>query len=158
MIETVVPEDVRPKFKPVGKIDLDGLKKKKKPAVVEPAETPVVQEGPAKPEPENKQAEVEKTEVKTEEAPVQQPQVEEKQEPKQPEIKAEELKPEPMEEEKKQQSVQENKEDEVFKIRPTEILKSKINVVGQIDLAALNQFYPPEEKIERGEEKEERKG
>ena len=142
VIETVVPEDVRPKFKPVGKIDLDGLKKKKKPAVVEPAETPVVQEGPAKPEPENKQAEVEKTEVKTEEAPVQQPQVEEKQEPKQPEIKAEELKPEPMEEEKKQQSVQENKEDEVFKIRPTEF-KSKINVVGQIDLAALNQSTRP---------------
>ena len=158
VIETVVPEDVRPKFKPVGKIDLDGLKKKKKPAVVEPAETPVVQEGPAKPEPENKQAEVEKTEVKTEEAPVQQPQVEEKQEPKQPEIKAEELKPEPMEEEKKQQSVQENKEDEVFKIRPTEF-KSKINVVGQIDLAALNQSTRPkkkskEEKKKEGEEKD----
>ena len=158
VIETVVPEDVRPKFRPVGKIDLDGLKKKKKPAVVEPAETPVVQEGPAKPEPENKQAEVEKTEVKTEEAPVQQPQVEEKQEPKQPEIKAEELKPEPMEEEKKQQSVQENKEDEVFKIRPTEF-KSKINVVGQIDLAALNQSTRPkkkskEEKKKEGEEKD----
>ena len=153
VIETVVPEDVRPKFKPVGKIDLDGLKKKKKPAVVEPAETPVVQEGPAKPEPENKQAEVEKTEVKTEEAPVQQPQVEEKQEPKQPEIKAEELKPEPMEEEKKQQSVQENKEDEVFKIRPTEF-KSKINVVGQIDLAALNQSTRPKKKSK--EEKKER--
>ena len=161
VIETVVPEDVRPKFKPVGKIDLDGLKKKKKPAVVEPAETPVVQEGPAKPEPENKQAEVEKTEVKTEEAPVQQPQVEEKQEPKQPEIKAEELKPEPMEEEKKQQSVQENKEDEVFKIRPTEF-KSKINVVGQIDLAALNQSTRPkkkskeEKKTERDEKDKQR--
>ena len=157
VIETVVPEDVRPKFKPVGKIDLDGLKKKKKPAVVEPAETPVVQEGPAKPEPENKQAEVEKTEVKTEEAPVQQPQVEEKQEPKQPEIKAEELKPEPMEEEKKQQSVQENKEDEVFKIRPTEF-KSKINVVGQIDLAALNQSTRPKKKSkeEKKEEREEK--
>ena len=153
MIETVVPEDVRPKFKPVGKIDLDGLKKKKKPAVVEPAETPVVQEGPAKPEPENKQAEVEKTEVKTEEAPVQQPQVEEKQEPKQPEIKAEELKPEPMEEEKKQQSVQENKEDEVFKIRPTEF-KSKINVVGQIDLAALNQSTRPKKKSKEEKKKE----
>ena len=153
VIETVVPEDVRPKFKPVGKIDLDGLKKKKKPAVVEPAETPVVQEGPAKPEPENKQAEVEKTEVKTEEAPVQQPQVEEKQEPKQPEIKAEELKPEPMEEEKKQQSVQENKEDEVFKIRPTEF-KSKINVVGQIDLAALNQSTRPKKKSKEGKKKE----
>ena len=157
VIETVVPEDVRPKFKPVGKIDLDGLKKKKKPAVVEPAETPVVQEGPAKPEPENKQAEVEKTEVKTEEAPVQQPQVEEKQEPKQPEIKAEELKPEPMEEEKKQQSVQENKEDEVFKIRPTEF-KSKINVVGQIDLAALNQSTRPKKKSkeEKNKEREEK--
>ena len=153
VIETVVPEDVRPKFKPVGKIDLDGLKKKKKPAVVEPAETPVVQEGPAKPEPENKQAEVEKTEVKTEEAPVQQPQVEEKQEPKQPEIKAEELKPEPMEEEKKQQSVQENKEDEVFKIRPTEF-KSKINVVGQIDLAALNQYTRPKKKSKEEKKKE----
>ena len=153
VIETVVPEDVRPKFKPVGKIDLDGLKKKKKPAVVEPAETPVVQEGPAKPEPENKQAEVEKTEVKTEEAPVQQPQVEEKQEPKQPEIKAEELKPEPMEEEKKQQSVQENKEDEVFKIRPTEF-KSKINVVGQIDLDALNQSTRPKKKSKEEKRKE----
>ena len=153
VIETVVPEDVRPKFKPVGKIDLDGLKKKKKPAVVEPAETPVVQEGPAKPEPENKQAEVEKTEVKTEEAPVQQPQVEEKQEPKQPEIKAEELKPESMEEEKKQQSVQENKEDEVFKIRPTEF-KSKINVVGQIDLAALNQSTRPKKKSKEEKKKE----
>ena len=153
VIETVVPEDVRPKFKPVGKIDLDGLKKKKKPAVVEPAETPVVQEGPAKPEPENKQAEVEKTEVKTEEAPVQQPQVEEKQEPKQPEIKAEELKPEPMEEEKKQQSVQENKEDEVFKIRPTEF-KSKINVVGQIDLAVLNQSTRPKKKSKEEKKKE----
>ena len=153
VIETVVPEDVRPKFKPVGKIDLDGLKKKKKPAVVEPAETPVVQEGPAKPEPENKQAEVEKTEVKTEKAPVQQPQVEEKQEPKQPEIKAEELKPEPMEEEKKQQSVQENKEDEVFKIRPTEF-KSKINVVGQIDLAALNQSTRPKKKSKEEKKKE----
>ena len=153
VIETVVPEDVRPKFKPVGKIDLDGLKKKKKPAVVEPAETPVVQEGPAKPESENKQAEVEKTEVKTEEAPVQQPQVEEKQEPKQPEIKAEELKPEPMEEEKKQQSVQENKEDEVFKIRPTEF-KSKINVVGQIDLAALNQSTRPKKKSKEEKKKE----
>ena len=153
VIETVVPENVRPKFKPVGKIDLDGLKKKKKPAVVEPAEMPVAEEGPAKPEPENKQAEVAEPEVKIEEAPVQQPQVEEKEESKQPEIKAEELKPEPMEEEKKQQTVQENKEDEVFKIRPTEF-KSKINVVGQIDLAALNQSTRPKKKSKEEKKKE----
>ena len=153
VIETVVPEDVRPKFKPVGKIDLDGLKKKKKPAVVEPAEMPVAEEGPAKPEPENKQAEVAEPDVKIEEAPVQQPQIEEKEESKQPEIKAEELKPEPMEEEKKQQTVQENKEDEVFKIRPTEF-KSKINVVGQIDLAALNQSTRPKKKSKEEKKKE----
>ncbi len=153
VIETVVPEDVRPKFKPVGKIDLDGLKKKKKPAVVEPAETPVVQEGPAKPEPENKQAEVEKTEVKTEEAPVQQPQVEEKQEPKQPEIKAEELKPVEMEKEAPAAPVQEKEEDDIFKIRPTEF-KSKINVVGQIDLDALNQSTRPKKKSKEEKRKE----
>lgn len=92
-------------------------------------------------------------EVKIEEAPVQQPQVEEKEESKQPEIKAEELKPEPMEEEKKQQTVQENKEDEVFKIRPTEF-KSKINVVGQIDLAALNQSTRPKKKSKEEKKKE----
>ena len=155
VIETVVPEDVRPKFKPVGKIDLDTLKRKKKPAVVEPAEVPAAQEGPAKPEPENKEPEVEKVEkVETVEVPTsQQPQQIEKEETKQPEIKAEELKSAPMEEEKKQQTVQENKEDEVFKIRPTEF-KSKINVVGQIDLAALNQSTRPKKKSKEEKKKE----
>ena len=153
VIETVVPEDVRPKFKPVGKIDLDSLKRRKKPAVVEPAEVPVVQEGPAKPESENKKLEVEKVETKTEEPALQQLQIVEKEETKQPEMKAEELKPEPMEEGKKQQSVQENKEDEVFKIRPTEF-KSKINVVGQIDLAALNQSTRPKKKSKEEKKKE----
>lgn len=102
VIETVVPDDVRPKFKPVGKIDLDTLKRKKKPAVVEPAEVPAAQEGPAKPEPENKEPEVEKVEkVETVEVSTpQQPQQVEKEETKQPEIKAEELKSAPMEEEK----------------------------------------------------------
>ena len=155
VIETVVPDDVRPKFKPVGKIDLDTLKRKKKPAVVEPAEVPAAQEGPAKPEPENKEPEVEKVEkVETVEVPTpQQPQQVEKEETKQPEIKAEEMKSAPMEEEKKQQSVQENKEDEVFKIRPTEF-KSKINVVGQIDLAALNQSTRPKKKSKEEKKKE----
>lgn len=153
VIETVVPEDVRPKFKPVGKIDLDSLKRKKKPAVVEPAEVPASQEGPAKPEPENKEPEVKVAESKQEKAAPQQPQTVEKDETKQPEIKAEELKPEPMEEEKKQQTVQENKEDEVFKIRPTEF-KSKINVVGQIDLAALNQSTRPKKKSKEEKKKE----
>ena len=47
--------------------------------------------------------------------------------------------------------------DGVFKIRPTEF-KSKINVVGQIDLAALNQSTRPKKKSkeERRKEKEEK--
>ena len=62
MIDTVVPEEVRPRFKPVGKIDLDNLNKPKKakPAVAEPVEakeeaaqpeTPVVVEQQEKEEP-----------------------------------------------------------------------------------------------------------
>lgn len=39
------------------------------------------------------------------------------------------------------------KEDEIFKIRQPE-LGAKINVIGQIDLAALNQSTRPKKKIE----------
>lgn len=49
--------------------------------------------------------------------------------------------------------VQEKEEDDVFKIRPTEF-KSKINVVGQIDLAALNQSTRPKKKSKEEKRKE----
>lgn len=58
----------------------------------------------------------------------------------------EELKPEPMEKKKKRNlnsgHCTGKQEEEIFIIRPTEF-KSKINVVGQIDLAALNQSTRP---------------
>ena len=41
----------------------------------------------------------------------------------------------------------------MFKIRPTEF-KSKINVVGQIDLAALNQSTRPKKKTKEEKRKE----
>lgn len=68
------------------------------------------------------------------------------------------MKPERMEEEKKdnlkaEQTAQQNNGDEVFKIRPTEF-KSKINVVGQIDLAALNQSTRPKKKSKEEKRKE----
>ena len=160
-IETVVPEDVRPKFKPVGKIDLDSLNKKKKgkPAVVEPAvEQQVAQEMPAQPEPVQKEVEAEKAirlEPVVKEVKKPEPQ-EVKEEPKQPEIKAEDIKPEPMEEKKQENpdvQSETKREDEVFKIRPTEF-KSKINVVGQIDLAALNQSTRPKKKSKEEKRKE----
>lgn len=51
----------------------------------------------------------------------------------------------------------EKQEEEIFIIRPTEF-KSKINVVGQIDLAALNQSTRPKKKSkeERRKEREEK--
>ena len=49
--------------------------------------------------------------------------------------------------------VQEKEKDDVFKIRPTEF-KSKINVVGQIDLAALNQSTRPKKKSKEEKRKE----
>ena len=155
VIETVVPEDARPRFKPVGKIDLDNLNKKKvKPAVVEPAKEEkkeVVETA----EPVEKPAPVQVEEVTVAEVAHPQPQINEQQ--KQPEQeKAEDLIPDLMEEKKETpeaQTVQQDKEDEVFKIRPTEF-KSKINVVGQIDLAALNQSTRPKKKTKEEKRKE----
>lgn len=200
-IETRVPEDIRPKFKPVGKIDLDSLRKKKvKPAVVEPAEEPVksgketvktidettpvaaaeetpkavvpevapeVEAQPVAEQAQESTATV--SEVQIEELPktgqpeVNQPtrqQLTEKNEVQQqliqPVNRETDTKPIRMEEKKESQATEsvQRKEDEVFKIRPTEF-KSKINVVGQIDLAALNQSTRPKKKS-REEKKKER--
>ena len=196
-IETKVPEDIRPKFKPVGKIDLDSLRKKKgKPAVVEPAEEPVksrkevadtvveatpaiVAEEDPKPVavvtevqpvseqvqeatatvPEVQTEEMPKTEQPEEHQPARQQLQEEieEQQLKQPVNRETDTKSIRMEEEKKESQATESvqrKEEEVFKIRPTEF-KSKINVVGQIDLAALNQSTRPKKKS-REEKKKER--
>ena len=160
-IETVVPEDVRPKFKPVGKIDLDNLNKKKKvkPAVGKLAEEMQdTQETPAQPEPVKKVVEAEKaTRLEPVVEEVKKPETQEvKEESKQPEMKAEDIKPEPMEEKRQENpdvQSETKKEDEVFKIRPTEF-KSKINVVGQIDLAALNQSTRPKKKTKEEKRKE----
>ena len=199
VIKTVVPEDARPKFKPVGKIDLDKLNGRKTEKVEkEPEqkqEVPVVERPVVKPEV-KKELEKGESEVKKEEVvtppvsvvdptpvvaePVVMPEpvvetkpvevekvVEEvkKEEPKVVEtvpVKAEEHK-----EEKKVETAQAEvtpvaekapEDDGVFKIRQPE-LGAKINVIGQIDLAALNQSTRPkkkskEEKRREREEKE----
>lgn len=176
VLKTVVPEESRPKFKPVGKIDLDNLgKKPEKPAVVEPK--PVVPESKAEiVEPEVVEApQPVVEEVKEVPAPVKEEVVEAKKEvepvveEKKPEVKAEEPKPvvtEPAVEEKvvvtekaaepetdKSEEQPSEEGEDVFKIRPTEIV-SKINVVGQIDLAALNQTTRPKKKSKEEKKKE----
>ena len=165
VVKTVIPEEARPKLKQVGKIDLDNLNKKTAPKVVEPVAKvieqtpkaePVVEkvvERKETPQPEKETPKpVVVEEKKPEPAPT--PVLEEKKEPKIE--KTEEKTPQVKEMEKETPEaapVQEKEEDDVFKIRPTEF-KSKINVVGQIDLAALNQSTRPKKKSKEEKRKE----
>ncbi|MBQ8240717.1 MAG: translation initiation factor IF-2 [Bacteroides sp.] len=134
--------DLRPsaKFKPVGKIDLESLNKRPAaPKVEEPvkeaepevAQEPVVVEKPV----------VEEKKPEVVQVVVEKP-VEEKVEPQEV----------PMEKETSEKvNIQE--EDGVFKIRPTEF-KSGINVLGKIDLDALNQSTRPKKKSKEEKRKE----
>ena len=173
VVKTVIPEEARPKLKQVGKIDLDNLNKKTASKVVEPAAKvieqtpkaePVVEKVVERKETPQPQKETPKPVVVEEKKPESTPQpapapvLEEKKEPKIE--KTEEKTPQVKEMEKETPEaapVQEKEEDDVFKIRPTEF-KSKINVVGQIDLAALNQSTRPKKKSkeEKRKEREER--
>ena len=169
VVKTVIPEEARPKLKQVGKIDLDNLNKKTAPKVVEPVAKvieqtpkaePVVEkvvERTETPQPEKetpKPVVVEEKKPEPAPQPAPAPVLEEKKEPKIE--KTEEKTPQVKEMEKETPEaapVQEKEEDDVFKIRPTEF-KSKINVVGQIDLAALNQSTRPKKKSKEEKRKE----
>lgn len=169
VVKTVIPEEARPKLKQVGKIDLDNLNKKTAPKVVEPVAKvieqtpkaePVVEkvvERKETPQPEKetpKPVVVEEKKPEPAPQPAPAPVLEEKKEPKIE--KTEEKTPQVKEMEKETPEaapVQEKEEDDVFKIRPIEF-KSKINVVGQIDLAALNQSTRPKKKSKEEKRKE----
>ena len=166
--QTLEPEDVRPKLKPVGKIDLDALNRKSGKATAVPAPEQTLSAEAPKQTFSSPKEEVEKvvSEPTTTEEPkvnaaesiADSPITADKEPKEKNENKAEELKPERMEEEKKdnlkaEQTAQQDNGDEVFKIRPTEF-KSKINVVGQIDLAALNQSTRPKKKSKEEKRKE----
>ena len=169
VVKTVIPEEARPKLKQVGEIDLDNLNKKTAPKVVEPVAKvieqtpkaePVVEkvvERKETPQPEKetpKPVVVEEKKPEPAPQPAPAPVLEEKKEPKIE--KTEEKTPQVKEMEKETPEaapVQEKEEDDVFKIRPTEF-KSKINVVGQIDLAALNQSTRPKKKSKEEKRKE----
>ena len=133
--------DLRPsaKIKPVGKIDLDSLNKRHAaPKVEEPVK---VVEPEVVPEPEPVVPEPVK-EVKPEPAPevVVAP--------------VEEVEPQEVHMEKEtSEKINVQEEDGVFKIRPTEF-KSGINVLGKIDLDALNQSTRPKKKSKEEKRKE----
>ncbi len=159
MIETVVPEDTRPKFKQVGKIDLDSLNKKKKSKTVvagqtetekEEMEMPVVA---AEPVPEVKEEPVHEEALAEPVQPQYGSAVDEGAGQSGETLPEEEVKPVPEEEEQDEKPDEGTADDDVFKIRPTEF-KSKINVVGQIDLATLNQSTRPKKKSKEEKRKE----
>ena len=134
--------DLRPtaKFKPVGKIDLDSLNKR---PAAQKVEEPVKEAEP---------------EVAQEPVIVEQPVVEEKKPEVVQVVKPVEEKVEPQEvpmekETSEKVNIQETEEGGVFKIRPTEF-KSGINVLGKIDLDALNQSTRPKKKSKEEKRKE----
>ena len=193
VIKTVVPEDARPKFKPVGKIDLNKFNRKTdkeaasetkpqpqtevqpqtKPEAPKPAPAPVVEEKKveevvkpvvveakkeevvvpvSKPElvKEAQPVVVEQPKPVVEEKVVEEVKKEEQKVEAAPEIKEEKVESKPVVSEAAES---EKKDDDVFKIRQPEFV-SKINVIGQIDLAALNQSTRPKKKSKEEKRKE----
>ena len=193
VIKTVVPEDARPKFKPVGKIGLNKFNRKTdkeaasetkpqpqtevqpqtKPEAPKPAPAPVVEEKKveevvkpvvveakkeevvvpvSKPEPvkEAQPVVVEQPKPVVEEKVVEEVKKEEQKVEAAPEIKEEKVESKPVVSEAAES---EKKDDDVFKIRQPEFV-SKINVIGQIDLAALNQSTRPKKKSKEEKRKE----
>lgn len=176
-IKTVVPEDVRPKFKPVGKIDLDKLGQKPAPVrekekeeeeqpekmieekkVEEPV--PVVADTP-RPEPVAHQESQADSQTEADDTSEAQPAPVAGQEPVAVAESEEETKEgeatEPLSlsavEEEPEDREEPEEEEKVFKIHQPEFV-SKINVIGQIDLAALNQSTRPKKKSKEEKRKE----
>ena len=166
--KAVVPGDNLPKFKPIGKVDLESLKYPKQAVPISQTPEPEPEPEPM-PEPEPVEApqpepEVREPEPEQELEPEPEPQTEEKPAEEEPAASQEEPETpadEDEDEEEEPQSVEEQsakQEEEVFKIHH-EGLGTKINIIGQIDLAALNQSTRPrkkskEEKRREREEKE----
>ena len=172
-IKTVIPEDVRPKFKPVGKIDLDNLGKKpvveKEKEVEEQKPEPVVE--PVQPKPEVKEMPSEEIEVqaaekvsevepvqeiveeKAVEAAVEEPQIQDVTEGEHHSDETTDVKVEKEEEAPVEETKSADNSEEIFTIRKPEFV-SKINVIGQIDLAALNQSTRPKKKSKEEKRKE----
>jgi translation initiation factor IF-2 len=178
-------EENRQKYKPLGKIDLSnpgaGWKKAEEEKKAQPAPQPEVKPEPAakpepaKPEPEQKAETPKESQPATTSTPVtEQPKpevVEEKTTSIEKEVKVEKTPQEkteakPIEIVEKRETdkpvaeapLPEKKETEIFTIHKPSDLGPRVNVVGQIDLAALNQNTRPrpKSKSEKRKEREER--
>ena len=155
-------ETVRQEYKPLGKIDLDAINGKK--AEPKKAEKPVEEKKPEpkpEPKPEKKVEQPKPTPVPVAEKKVEQPKpapapvVEKKEEPKPAAPAVEAAKPAPVAEEPKTSAPKV----EVFTTHSErKLVGQRMNVVGKIDLDALNQSTRPKKKTkeERRKEREEK--
>ncbi len=155
-------ETVRQEYKPLGKIDLDAINGKK--AEPKKAEKPVEEKKPEpkpEPKPEKKVEQPKPTPAPVAEKKVEQPKpapapvVEKKEEPKPAAPAVEAAKPAPVDEEPKTSA----SKVEVFTTHSErKLVGQRMNVVGKIDLDALNQSTRPKKKTkeERRKEREEK--
>ncbi|WP_027454398.1 translation initiation factor IF-2 [Xylanibacter brevis] len=146
----------RQQFKPLGKIDLDSLNKPKPAPVAKPVsepepkaaaesqveETPVKEETPAPVKEEVKPEPVKVVEKKPEPVKV----VEETNEVEQAEEKTVEVKAE--------KESETNKDSGIFTLKSEAKLAPKVNVLGKIDLSALNQSTRPKKKTKEEKRKQ----
>lgn len=169
-IKTFIPKDAMPKFKPIGKIDLDSLNKPRPAEPVKQAAPSEIPAAPSEPDPVVEQKdtvkpkEVEQPKERMEPTPKpEMPVLPEKEEaapvlpPKEPDTPQPILEKEEIpqkEEVKKSVPKEAGKDDEIFTIRPTEQFANKINVVGKIDLTSLNQSTRPKKKSKEEKKKE----
>ncbi len=123
LIPVAIPEEARPKFKPVGKIDLDQLNK--------PHTTEKKTE---------EETRTEKAPAETQETPASNPE----------NTRSEAGQPQP----EPQPEAQKEKKEEIFKIRTSEQPAAHLNIVGKIDLGAINQSTRPKKKSKEEKRKE----
>ena len=164
-IATTIDEKLKPKIKQVGKIDLDQLYRPaaaphKEEKVTEEIAIPVTEPEPEKEvEPEKESIPEEKP--KPEETPEIEPEITEEPEPKEnnnevnydSETDKDTMENSETEDDEPTLMNEETKEDEIFTLnRPK--LTTSINVVGKIDLSALNQQTRPKKKTKEEKKKE----
>ncbi len=183
-LKTVIPEEIRPQVKSVGKIDLNALNRRststpsshstpevEKEKIVEAESGKMEKEEVKQPQPVVAEvvAEVVEEIPKPKPIPESEPEIMEVHEPVSPVVSSKKEEKSVETQIEKAESVSEKipekevipekkKEDELFKIRSTESTP-KLNVVGQIDLTTINQSTHPkkkskEEKRKDREEKE----
>jgi translation initiation factor IF-2 len=169
-IKTEVPEDIRPKFVTVGKIDLDAVGK---PKVEAPKETqkpvekeeiiPVIEEEviiedtPEEIEPEQPVPDIEFEEEETPagdsdseelDSEEEEPEISDEEEEEPEEEESESTPESPVSEEEREEAA-----DDVFRLKKP-VLESKIKVTGKIDLTAINQSTRPKKKSKEEKRRE----